>query len=131
MRSAWIVVASASRARLFERVSDRDHIEPIAAIENRDGPRPPPGEALVHGDDDLRVYRQFARRVASLVNDGVQNDRCARLQVFATGPVLGAIREFLDADTMRISAEHATPDLTACSTEELERCIAQLCGSAG
>ena len=107
----WLMVANASRARVLEMTDapqSYQHVADLVHPESRqkgiDLARDRPGhvEGTGHGlgstayvprtDPREREHEQFAREVATVVNDGVACDQCAGLVLVASNPFLGKLK---------------------------------------
>jgi protein required for attachment to host cells len=141
MKAQWILIANATRARLFERQPD----EPLRMLRSFDDPdgRKRAGELASdkagrelsgHGfggaafeprmDAKHKEHVLFARQIAQDLEHGARTNSFASLIVFASSPFLGELRNELGSSTTRLLAGTYDVDLTAVGPAELESRLA-------
>ena len=131
MSTVWVLVADASRARVFaadnrvgndlEELTDRLH--PESRLHNRDLVSDRPGRASDRGSVARSSVEEeggpkeheatvFARELAGMLTEGAGEGRFEHLVLCAPPAFMGELREKLDAGVrQRVSAE-VTKDLT-------------------
>ncbi|MDO9313567.1 MAG: host attachment protein [Burkholderiaceae bacterium] len=134
----WLVVANASRARVLEE-SDTPgqyvHVADLLHPESRQkggelvGDRPGHVDRIGHGlgstayaphtDPREREHDRFAREVATLLNGGVADGRCAGLLLVASNPFLGHLKSHLGAQARKAIVRTVSKDLTGQREDEL------------
>jgi protein required for attachment to host cells len=140
MKTTWVLIADAHRARCLERIDTDRSLTELAAFvypQSRHSGAPPAGD--VSGDagkghgrtghsgtqfephTDLRTKerREFARLLAKHVNGGVAAHACTALALIATGPMLGEIRPMLSHGAEQLLGHCVAADLTAYQGPEL------------
>ena len=143
MKTNWLVVANAARARVLEE-SDRpgiyahvaDLVHPPSRLkgEQLGGDRPgkvhPEGRGLAgasytpHTDPRERERDRFAREVAATLNDGVAQGRCAGITLVASDPFLGHLKSHLGEQARKLLLRTVSADYTTLRDDELARRIA-------
>lgn len=139
----WVLLANASRARLFERDSENGAMRELAALVDPAGrakgaelandrggrvakgsartqfePRTPPRE---------NEHRHFAHEVAQQLEESALGGRMPPAWLlFASSPFLGMLRAELGHAAAAKLVLHADRDLTAYEGRELERRVAEL-----
>lgn len=139
MSEYWIVVADASRARLFSRekkFSDLQEVESLVHPESRlrrqdlvsDRPgqvqesRTPGEYAAEEGTDPKDVEaRAFARELADRLHKAHQEGRFKHLVLLADPRFLGELRKHLDGPTAEAVAATAAVNLTREDLEHVTR----------
>jgi len=144
MQKTWILVTNAHRARCFEADGRGDEIKELADFiyphvssghnaqaaggvadvgkgHGRSGHAGTQFEPHVEADDKER--HSFARQLADYLNSGVASQRCERVAVIATAPMLGELRQSLSSAASKALRGCATGDLTSFQGAELKRRI--------
>jgi protein required for attachment to host cells len=149
MMKNWLVVANASRARVLE-ASDRpgaytpvaDLVHPQSRMKGGQLASDRPGhvEGIGHGlgssaylprtDPRVREHDRFARQVATALNDGVAQGRCAGLVLVASDPFLGQLKSHLGAQSRKLLLRTVASDYTALRDDELAQRLTALPGRA-
>jgi protein required for attachment to host cells len=140
----WLVVASASRARVLEEtgksgvyVHIADMVHPQSRQKGTDlaGDRPGhvPGPAA-HGTGSSafdprtaprqREHERFAHDVAAALNEGIAAGRCAGLVLVASDPFLGQLKKQLSPRAHKAMLRTVAADYTTLSEPELVRRLA-------
>jgi protein required for attachment to host cells len=143
MRTHWLIVANAARARVLEE-TDRPgayaHVADLVHPQSRQkgvelgGDRPGHAHAegrglagtsyVPHTDPREREHDRFAREVAAAVNDGVARDRCAGITLVASDPFLGLLKSHLGSQARKLLLRTIAADYTTLRDDELARRIA-------
>ncbi len=139
MTGYWIVVADASRARLFARekkFSPLEEIESLVHPESRlrrqdlvtDRPGQvqesrTPGESSADEPTDPKDVeaQAFARELGRQLNEARRDGRFRQLVLLAEPHFLGQLRKRLDGATADVVAGHKAIDLTRAATEQITR----------
>jgi len=143
MKTNWLVVANAARARVLEEteragayahVADLVHPESRMKGEELGGDRPGQVHAEGHGSPGTsytprtspreREHERFAREVASTVNGGVAQDRCAGITLVASDPFLGHLKSHLSPQARKLLLRTVAADYTTLRDDELAERIA-------
>jgi protein required for attachment to host cells len=143
MKRNWLLVANAARARVLEEtdepgryahVADLAHPQSRMKSEQLGEDRARHVEGVGHGlgsaayqprtDPHEREHDRFAREVATALNDGVAQGRCAGLTLVASDPFLGLVKSHLDRQSRKLVLHTVAHDYTHLRDEELARCIA-------
>lgn len=143
MKTQWLVVANAARARVLEQtdrpgkyahVADLVHPQSrqkgVALASDRHGHAHAEGQGLAgtsyapHTDPREREHDRFAREVAAAVNDGVAQDRCAGITLVASDPFLGHLKSHLSIQARKLLLRTVAADYTTLRGDELARRIA-------
>lgn len=151
MGTTWIVLANASRARIFESVDGRapaevrtlvhpgsrlkvgdldehhaGHAERHVGVGGHGSPAYPPSS-----DPRAKERHAFARELAHVLQGAVTGGLAQRLVLSASSDFLGDLRGCLDpAATRAVDASHAA-DLTELPTLELQHRLAALLAPQG
>jgi protein required for attachment to host cells len=144
MKRNWLVVANSARARVLEETdgSDRythvaDLVHPQSRLKGDQLAGDRPGHVHVEGkghglgstsyvprtDPRQREHDRFAREVASAVNDGIAQGRCAGVTLVASDPFLGLVRSHLNAQSRKAVLRILSSDFTTLPEDELARRI--------
>ena len=131
MSTVWVLVADASRARVFsadnrvarelEEITDRLH--PESRLHNRDLVTDRPGRAADHGGEGRSAVEEndapkeqeatnFAREVAGMLAEAAGEGRFEHLVLCAPPNFMGQLREKLDTATRQRVSTELTKDLT-------------------
>jgi protein required for attachment to host cells len=130
----WLVVANSARARVLEdgegayaHVADLVH--PASRQKGIELGDDRPGHAASDGRGGVqleprtelheREHERFAREVATVINAGVADGRCAGLVLVASNPFLGLLKAQLSEPARRLVLRKVASDFTACSDAEL------------
>jgi protein required for attachment to host cells len=132
MKRNWFVIANASRARVLEETDEADtytHVADLVHPQSRlkgeqlssDRPGHGLGSAayLPRTDPRQREHDRFACEVASTLNHGVAQGRCAGLVLVASDPFLGHLKAHLDVQSRKLLLRTVASDFTALRDEEL------------
>jgi protein required for attachment to host cells len=141
--TTWILIADASRARLFEHQRSRRSLELVFEDDRpqlrdrelmRDSDRPGRSHESVgqarhamqpHTTTDERIREQFARELADRLQLGANEHRFGQLLLVAPPAMLGALRSHIgEALRDRVLAE-LDKDLTKISPHELPEHLAE------
>ncbi|MBX9794616.1 MAG: host attachment protein [Burkholderiaceae bacterium] len=134
----WLVVANASRARVLEEsdapgryIHVADLLHPASRQKGSDleGDRPGHVDRIGHGlgstayaphtDPREREHDRFAREVATLLDDGVADGRCAGLLLLVSNPFLGHLKRHLGERTLKAVIRTVPKDATGLRDDEL------------
>jgi protein required for attachment to host cells len=141
MKRNWLVIANASRARVLEEsdtLGQYRHVADLVHPESRqkgtDLGTDRPGHVMGAGhglggtsyelrtDPKEREHDRFAREVASAVNDGVADGRCAGITLVASDPFLGHLKAHLNNGARRLLLRSVAADYTTLpDAEALQR----------
>ncbi len=143
MKTHWLVVANAARARVLEQTATVGRYKPVADLvhpqsrmkgEQLGGDRPGHAHAegrglagtsyVPHTDPREREHDRFAREVAAAVNHGVAADRCAGITLVASDPFLGHLKSHLSGQARKLLSRTLAADYTTLRDDELARRIA-------
>jgi protein required for attachment to host cells len=144
MKSQWIVVANAARARLFRRAGPDAPLISMATLEHPESrlrgsqlADDRPGREAVDGspggtrfepreDPRRKEHRHFAREVAARLDDVLAEGELASLWICASDPFLGELKATLSDPVRQHLAVAASHDWTACDIAELEQRLREL-----
>lgn len=146
MDRIWVLVANASRARLYERdpadaklVETADFVHPQGRMKGQELARDRPGRTEHGMGNDLgretfepptdvhdRERAKFAHELAQHLGRAVQERRCPGLIVFASNPFFGELKSALDAGTGKVLLAAYPSDLTAWERPELGRRVTEV-----
>jgi protein required for attachment to host cells len=143
MRTNWLVVANAARARVLEQTDEVGVFKPVADLvhpqsrlkgEQLGSDRPGHAHAegagragtfyAPHTDPREREHDRFAREVAAVVDDGVAQERCAGITLVASDPFLGQLKSHLGSRARKLLLRTVAADYTTLRDDELARRIA-------
>jgi len=143
MNTTWIVLANASRARIFE--SKNEHrarevatlVHPASRMSAAELGAERAGHSERHNRDIGSAYEpptdahrkehaQFARELAQAVHEGVVARRCDTVLLVASNPFLGELKACLSDAASRAVVEYVAKDLTELATLELQHRLAEL-----
>lgn len=141
MKPEWILIANASRARLFQQ---QDHDAPYALLRAFEHPASRMHSSEL-GDDERgragadqafgatayesrlepqrKEHLRFAGELADCLEDGAQHGLCRSVRLFAASPFLGELKAQLGEATQRILAGAHDLDLSAVGPAEIGRRI--------
>jgi protein required for attachment to host cells len=138
MKSNWVVVANASRARVLEEadaqgtfthVADLTHPQSRSRGRHLASDRPGHVEGIGHGlgnaayrprtDPHDREHDRFAREVATTLNDGIARGSCVGLVLVASDPFLGLLKSHLSTQARKALLRTVASDYTALRDNEL------------
>lgn len=143
MTSDWILIANASRARVFqqqeedapytllqsfEHPASRRHSSELGDDERgRAGADQAFGAAAYEArlEPQRKEHLRFAGELAAFLEQGAQHGQCRSVRLFAASPFLGELKAQLGDATQRILAGTHDLDLTAVGPAEIGRRIAQ------
>lgn len=147
MKTTWIVLANAARARIFEaRERDTPPVEIHSLVHGASRMKGGElrldrgGHTELHGSDtgqggaayqpktDARdkEHTAFAREIAQLLHKGVSSRACERVLLAASAPFLGELRAALDPAVAQVVADSVASDLTGLETLPLRERLAQM-----
>lgn len=139
MSMAWIVVADASRARIFvsgQNTSTIDEIETLTHPEGRLHEQALtsdlPGRSFDTSGAGRHAMGQaeepkkheavsFARDIAAHLEKGRLDKKYYKLVLIAAPSMLGLLRDSLDKETKKVIIEELDKDLTQHSTEDIRK----------
>ena len=130
----WILVANASKARLFERSAfDQpltelaDWTHPESRLSASETERAPLGQSLAgraglapRSDIHQRHRSQFAQTLSQYLREAALNQRVKALTLVVSNPFLGELLVHLDAPVQKMLQAHHVLDLTSLSITELD-----------
>jgi protein required for attachment to host cells len=137
----WVLVANAARARCYARdvesnalLEVADFVHPqsrqkgIALDTDRGGlvhKSVVSTQFVPHADPQDRSHAEFARELASYLEEAARTHRYSHLAVVSSSPFLGVLKVHLGPATLRQLQSAVALDLTAYQGAELERRVAQ------
>jgi protein required for attachment to host cells len=151
MNITWIVLANASRARIFavdggpgRPVEVTDLVHPASRQKGSELGQDRAGHAERHGADSgqggasfdprtdprQKEHVQFAHELAATLHDGVTGRRCKALLLVASDPFLGELKACLSAATRPAVVRSVPKDLTGLALPELHERLAALMAEA-
>lgn len=141
LRLGWLVVANATRARVFERDDDNgtlreiaDLVHPDSRIHEADRGRDRPGSILKgtvgtafepHTDPRARERAQFAREVCDMLERAALEHRMPALVLMASNPFLGELTRHLGSAAQGVLRIRIPVDLTSCQHGDLEHRVSK------
>lgn len=141
-RLHWVLLANASRARLFERDHDNgalrelgDFVHPdsrlkSAALSDDRAGQGAKGSARTHFEAPTspkeREQQHFAEQLAQHLEDGARTERLVGWALIASSPFLGRLRAALGSAAAARLTHHVDRDLTAFVGQELEQRVTEL-----
>lgn len=141
-RLHWVLLANASRARLFERDHDNgamrelgDFVHPdsrlkSAALSHDRAGQGAKGSARAHFEPPTspkeREQQHFAQELAQHLEEAARSDRLVGWALIASSPFLGRLRAALGSAAAACLTHHVDRDLTACAGRELEQRVTEL-----
>lgn len=131
----WILVANASKARLFERSAFNqpltelaDWTHPESRLSARETERAPLGHSLAgraglspRSDIHQRHRSQFAQTLSHYLQEAVLNQRVKALTLVVSNPFLGELLVHLDAPVQKILKAHHGLDWTSLSITDVDQ----------
>jgi len=141
MKSTWVLIANASKARCYTREHANAPWTEVAGFEDawgrakgldlaedragyEAGGRVRAGAPYSpHLDPKTKEHESFARQLARFLNEAIAARRCESLVIFASNPFLGEVKSYLDDHASRALARSLALDLTSFSGAELARRI--------
>jgi len=137
--TTWIVMADGMHARVLpraapgatlSRVFDEDSVPADTNAFTRDLGTDRPGRAFdpgsggrhamePHSDPHERHKVEFAHQIAKMINEAVEQKRCAQLVLVAPPKTLGALREKLSAKALEQVVAESAKDLMKIPVAEL------------
>ncbi len=137
----WVVVANASRARIFERDPENkamrelySFVHPQSRQKGQELDRDRPGRAHKgvastafppHTDPHQKEHAEFAHQLTQSLEEAALAHRYPRLAILASSPFLGELKAQLGAATQRLLQAAVALDLTPHVGAELEHRVAQ------
>ncbi|MBI5717243.1 MAG: host attachment protein [Burkholderiales bacterium] len=141
-RLHWVLLANASRARLFERDHDNgalrelgDFVHPgsrlkSAALSHDRAGQGSKGSARAHFEPPTspkeREQQHFAEQLSQHLEEAARAERLVGWAVIASSPFLGRLRTALGSAAATRLTHHVDRDLTACVGQELEQRVTEL-----
>lgn len=136
MKSDWILIADATRARLlqqeegksliqlrtFEHQASRLHSSELgtdARGRERSDRRPGASAYEAHADPHRKEHLRFACEIAEFLEHGARHDLCRSLRVFAPSPFLGLLTAELGDATKHVLAGSHDLDLSCVGIAEI------------
>jgi protein required for attachment to host cells len=140
MKTTWIVLANATRARILDREPGAGHLEELAdllhsqsrakveqLVSDREGHAQKAHGDLGHAGTAFQPHTEprrkehavFAAEVSRYLEDAVVQGRCPGLVLIASDPFLGELQGHLGAATARVVSGHVSRDLTSFSGTDL------------
>lgn len=147
MTTTWIVLANASRARVFEARDDGaapaevlDLTHPESRLHGAELGSSRAGHGERHGPDGSqggtaypprtdprdKAHEAFARELAQRLREALAGARCERLVLAASSPFLGALRAALDPATAAAVVRSEAVDLTTLAAPALRARLQEL-----
>jgi protein required for attachment to host cells len=144
MEKTWILVSNAHRARCFETDGRSDALKELAdfiypRVSSGHDAQAAGGVADVgkghgrtghagtqfepHVEAGAKERHSFARQLADYLNTGVAAQRCERVAMIATPPMLGELRQSLSPAASKALRGCVASDLTSFQGAELKRRI--------
>ncbi|MGE0154517.1 MAG: host attachment protein [Reyranellaceae bacterium] len=138
-KQTWVLIADAGRARILAtpRLAGDGNYVQLAAYDNSEALKQPqstdrPGRAFESADGtphavaeyseiDKQPKREFAHRLAEIVNKGAANEDYARLMLVAPPTVMGALRASLSHEASRRLIGSLDKDLTHVGLDDLPK----------
>ena len=138
MSSTWIIVADASRARIFEKASSKELHEretlthPESRMHEQDITSDLPGRAFDSSGEGRHAMgskhepkqhekQEFAKQVADHLDKARTENRLANLVVIAAPGMLGLLRDALSAETSKLVSAEVDKDLTQHSVHDIQQ----------
>ena len=134
----WLIVANAARARVFEDAAEGKTLRTVADLVHTQsrqkgmdmaGDRPAHVEGQGHGTGGAAFvahtnpreheHDRFAREVASMLNEGIVQGRCAGLVLAASNPFLGQLKSHLNAQATKAIVRTVPSDYTTLREDEI------------
>jgi protein required for attachment to host cells len=146
MEKTWIVLANASRARIFARASQSGGLEELADLthpqsrekglelsSDREGhaqkAHGDPGHAGTafqpHTDPRQKEHAIFAVEVSRHLEEAVRSGRCLTLALIASDPFLGELKAHLGEAAKRVVMATIPRDLTTFAGPELAQRVSE------
>jgi protein required for attachment to host cells len=146
MKKTWIVLANASRARIFDRdavggkleeLTDLVHLQSREKGSDLTTDRPghaqkahgDPGHAgtafQAHSDPRQKEHAAFAAQVSHSLEDAVTQGRCPGLVLIASDPFLGELKSHLGDAATRVLSATIPRDLSSFAGADLERRVSE------
>lgn len=113
----WVLVADASRARIFEVKIGSDAFELVSEFPHSGGHKHlHDGAADAHNH---AAHTHFARELCHALSQGLHAHRCGRIVIAANPEFLGHLREVADHNLQKHISETVHKDYTTLSPREL------------
>ena len=146
MKSTWIVLANAARARILEREPERGRLDELTDLvhpqsrekgmdlnSDREGhaqkAHGDPGHAGTafqpHTDPRQKEHAVFALEVSRYLEAAVTQGRCPGLVLIASDPFLGELKKHLGHAAARVVSATIPHDLTSFSGSDLVRRVTE------
>ncbi|MBI3157437.1 MAG: host attachment protein [Burkholderiales bacterium] len=148
MKTTWIVLANAARARIFEAgaagatpTEVRTLVHPASRLKGHELTEDRPGHAErqtastaapggtgypPRADPRVKEQHAFAREIAQLLHDALGAGHCARIVLAASNPFLGELRAALTPAVAGAVAHSEPADLTALPVLDLQSRLREL-----
>lgn len=139
MEKTCILIANGERARCFER-HDRDHaliemadfVNPVIHLDTKTDGGAAKGRGRTghagakfepHSDAHAKERGNFARQLAQYLNEAVAQQKCSKLVLICSSPMLGALRPLLSSAADKALQTSVTSDLTSYQGPDLKKRI--------
>jgi len=151
MKSTWIVLANAARARILEREPDRGRLDELTdlvhpqsrekaveLVSDREGhaqkAHGDPGHAGTafqpHTEPRQKEHAVFAAEISHYLEAAVTQGRCPGLVLIASDPFLGVLKAHLGGAAARVVSAAIPRDLTSFSGTDLAHRVTEAMGPA-
>jgi protein required for attachment to host cells len=139
MSATWVIVADASRARIFEKSGTSKEIHeretfshPESRLHERDLTSDLPGRAFdsegagrhamgAKHDPKQNETLEFARQLAEHIEKARSEKRFGHLNIIAAPAMLGDLRDALSDETRKLVTTEIDKDLTQHSIEDIQQ----------
>ena len=135
MKNTWILVANGHRARFFQHDQADCSLAEVAGFVYPAAA--PPTQASTAQPLALQTlvatksHRRFARQLADYLNKCVADQRCDRVALIATAPMLGAMQPMLSPVVGAKLLCSVASDLTHYQDSELRQRVQEVVGPIG
>lgn len=121
MNNEWILVAGATRARLFEHGAPHQGLSPVRSIDESEAAGEPALRERQATSPLRRRHLRFARFLALTLEHALRTGRCDRITLVAGCPFLGALRQSLDPAVRRAVYATVNMDMSDETPEVIHR----------
>lgn len=148
MPTTWILVTDAHRARCFEQTTRNGPLHELADLVQPHAHGTTPDRADRSGDAGkghgrtghagtqfepttetaAKQRNRFARQLAEYLNQGVADQRCTRLALIATSPMLGVLKPLLSPAAHKLLRHSVAADFTHLQGPDLQRRVQEALG---
>lgn len=138
MRTCWILIANAHRARIFEQHGVTQPLTELNAMvypnNHESGADSGKGHGRTahhgtqfepHTETQDKEQLAFARQIAASLNEGANAHRYNELVLMTSSPMLGALRPLLNPAAQALLKRSVTTDLTRYQNAELQERVTQ------